>query len=160
MWPALRVESLKICSTLITETSFILRILINLWPLNFVFISCTNSITFKCIFTKCIFYLFQFQVESEDRKRRLYFNAIGRDDNMTITVEGGGVNASFVQADIGALNGVVHIIDRVLGIPSSTVAEKLAIDPIMRYFTFYCRMLFDMSALPVRIYYVLDHVCL
>jgi len=69
---------------------------------------------------------------SDDRGRRLYFNAVGVPGNMTITVEGNGVNATLIQPDIGANNGVVHIIDRVLGVPSMTVAEKVASDPIMR----------------------------
>lgn len=69
---------------------------------------------------------------SSARGRRLYFNAYGTPENMTITVEGNGVNATLIQPDIGAKDGVVHIIDRVLGVPSMTVVEKLATDPIMR----------------------------
>ena len=72
------------------------------------------------------------QVESADRHRRLYFSAHGPDDNVTISVEGGGVNATIIQPDIGALNGIVHIIDRVLGVPTMTVIEKLRSDPVMR----------------------------
>jgi uncharacterized surface protein with fasciclin (FAS1) repeats len=72
------------------------------------------------------------KVESADRHRRLYFSAFGPDDNITISVEGGGVNATIIQPDIGALNGIVHIIDRVLGVPTMTVIEKLQQDPIMR----------------------------
>ncbi|XP_032785978.2 fasciclin-1 isoform X3 [Daphnia magna] len=70
-------------------------------------------------------------VESADRHRRLYFSAFGPDDNITVSVEGGGVNATIIQPDIGALNGIVHIIDRVLGVPTMTVIEKLQSDPIM-----------------------------
>lgn len=70
-------------------------------------------------------------VESADRRRRLYFSADGPEDNVTVSVEGGGVNATIIQADIGALNGIVHIIDRVLGVPTQTVIEKLSTDPIM-----------------------------
>lgn len=72
------------------------------------------------------------QVESEDRKRRLYFSANEHQDGITLSVEGGGVNATIIQPDIGALNGIVHIIDHVLGVPTMTVAEKLRSDPIMR----------------------------
>ena len=72
------------------------------------------------------------QVESEDRKRRLYFGASGPEDNITLSVEGGGVNATIIQPDIGALNGIVHIIDRVLGVPTMSIVEKLSSDPIMR----------------------------
>ena len=76
---------------------------------------------------------FHFKVESADRHRRLYFSAFGPDDNITVSVEGGGVNATIIQPDIGALNGIVHIIDRVLGVPTMTVIEKLQQDPIMRF---------------------------
>jgi uncharacterized surface protein with fasciclin (FAS1) repeats len=46
-----------------------------------------------------------------------------------LTVEGGGVTATAKQADIGATNGIIHIIDRVLGMPFQTVFEKLRTDP-------------------------------
>ncbi|KAH6931148.1 hypothetical protein HPB50_022505 [Hyalomma asiaticum] len=49
-----------------------------------------------------------------------------------LTVEGGGVNATAVQADIGATNGVIHIIDRVLGMPSHTIYEKISSDPELK----------------------------
>lgn len=74
--------------------------------------------------------LFQ-RVESEDRRRKLYFTAYGPEENITVSVEGGGVNATVIQPDIGALNGIVHIIDRVLGFPTQTVIEKLSSDAIM-----------------------------
>lgn len=70
-------------------------------------------------------------VESADRHRRLYFSSHGPEDNVTLSVEGGGVNATIIQPDIGALNGIVHIIDRVLGVPTMTVIEKLRSDPVM-----------------------------
>lgn len=50
-----------------------------------------------------------------------------------MTVEGGGVNATVLHPDIGALNGVIHIIDRVLGIPYATVGKKVATDPELKY---------------------------
>lgn len=71
-------------------------------------------------------------MESEDRRRKLYFTAYGPEENITVSVEGGGVNATVIQPDIGALNGIVHIIDRVLGFPTQTVIEKLSSDAIMR----------------------------
>ena len=49
-----------------------------------------------------------------------------------MTVEGRGVNATVVEKDIGTINGVVHVIDRVLGIPYQTVTERLNSDPDMR----------------------------
>ncbi|KAL9692754.1 hypothetical protein quinque_005539 [Culex quinquefasciatus] len=50
-------------------------------------------------------------------KKFLYFNVITNryDHNQTITVEGGGVNATIILSDIAATNGYLHIIDRVLG---------------------------------------------
>ncbi|XP_043488179.1 fasciclin-1 isoform X2 [Polistes fuscatus] len=66
-----------------------------------------------------------------DRKK-LYFNVVqGPAGNQTITVEGGGVNATVVTANIAATNGIIHIIDRVLGVPYTTVLEKLQTDPML-----------------------------
>lgn len=53
-------------------------------------------------------------------------------NNKTITVEGGGVNATVTQSDIAATNGFVHIIDHVLGIPYTSVLEKLNTDPMLK----------------------------
>ncbi|GAB0092810.1 fasciclin-1 [Sergentomyia squamirostris] len=72
------------------------------------------------------------QVATNADKKFLYFNVIiDQDNNETVTVEGGGVNATLIQADIAATNGYVHIIDRVLGIPYTTVYEKLKTDPML-----------------------------
>jgi hypothetical protein len=49
-----------------------------------------------------------------------------------LTVEGRGVNATAVESDIGTVNGVIHIIDRVLGVPHQTVWQKLQSDPNLR----------------------------
>ncbi len=57
----------------------------------------------------------------------LYF----RQDNETLMVDGLGAAAEVVQADVGATNGVIHIIDRVLGIPAQSVYDKLADDPML-----------------------------
>ncbi|XP_076173480.1 fasciclin 1 Fas1 domain-containing isoform X1 [Ptiloglossa arizonensis] len=66
-----------------------------------------------------------------DRKK-LYFNVVqGPSGNQTVTVEGGGVNATVVTANIAATNGIIHIIDRVLGVPYTTVLEKLKTDPML-----------------------------
>jgi len=46
-------------------------------------------------------------------------------------VDGGGVEADVVEANIGASNGVIHSINRVLGIPQDTIEKKLASDPMM-----------------------------
>lgn len=73
------------------------------------------------------------QVPTNVDKKFLYFNVLNRDDNnKTITVEGGGVNATIVQSDIAATNGFVHIIDHVLGIPYTSVLEKLKTDPMLK----------------------------
>ena len=62
---------------------------------------------------------------------RIWFHYSKRDQLMT--VEGRGVNATVVEKDIGTINGVVHVVDRVLGIPYQTVTERLNSDPDMRY---------------------------
>ncbi|XP_023947729.2 fasciclin-1 isoform X2 [Bicyclus anynana] len=64
-------------------------------------------------------------------RRYLYFNVINHHNNMTLTVEGGGVNATVTQTNIAATNGFVHIIDRVLGVPYTTVYEKMKTDPML-----------------------------
>lgn len=66
-----------------------------------------------------------------DGKTRLYYNAWQKGDRRVLTVDGGGVNATAIQADIGATNGIIHIIDQVLGIPFMTIAEKMRTDPLM-----------------------------
>jgi uncharacterized surface protein with fasciclin (FAS1) repeats len=53
-------------------------------------------------------------------------------NNITLTVEGGGVNATVVEPNIAATNGFVHIIDRVLGVPYTSVKEKLQSDPMLK----------------------------
>lgn len=66
------------------------------------------------------------QMLSLDGKRDLYFGvAHPTETTQVLTVEGGGVNSTAVQADIGTTNGVFHIVDKVLGIPYQTVHEKL-----------------------------------
>ena len=53
--------------------------------------------------------------------------------NQTLSVEGGGVNATVKYPNIGAFNGVIHVIDRVLGVPYATVGQKIAADPDLKY---------------------------
>lgn len=64
--------------------------------------------------------------------KKLYFNVVGEGMNQTLTVEGGGVNATAIFPDIATTNGVIHIIDRVLGIPYATVGRKVAMDPMLK----------------------------
>jgi uncharacterized surface protein with fasciclin (FAS1) repeats len=66
------------------------------------------------------------QLQSLDEKRDLYFGiGMPTDTTQILTVEGGGVNSTAIQADIGTTNGVFHIVDKVLGIPYQTMHEKL-----------------------------------
>lgn len=69
------------------------------------------------------------ELPSLDGKRNLYFQvAQASEDTQVLTVEGGGVNSTAIQADIGATNGVIHIVDKVLGIPFQTVFQKMKDD--------------------------------
>ena len=43
------------------------------------------------------------------------------------------MNASALESDIGTVNGVIHIIDRFLGIPHQTIAEKMMEDPLISH---------------------------
>jgi uncharacterized surface protein with fasciclin (FAS1) repeats len=72
------------------------------------------------------------QVPTSVDKKFLYFNVVNNGDNKTLTVEGGGVNATIIQSDIAATNGFVHIIDHVLGVPYTSVLEKLQTDPMLK----------------------------
>jgi len=49
----------------------------------------------------------------------------------SLQVDGGGVQAEVVETDVGASNGVIHSINRVLGVPVDNIYEKLAKDPMM-----------------------------
>ncbi|XP_021919036.1 fasciclin-1 isoform X2 [Zootermopsis nevadensis] len=71
------------------------------------------------------------QVQTAAERRKLYFNVIKHGHNVTLTVEGGGVNATVIEPNIAATNGFVHIIDRVLGLPYTSVKEKLQSDPML-----------------------------
>ncbi|XP_050740112.1 fasciclin-1-like isoform X1 [Eriocheir sinensis] len=72
------------------------------------------------------------EVNTLNPGRKLYFNVNDRGTAVPIvTLEGAGVNASITTPNIAAKNGVIHIIDRILGIPSQTVYEKLATDPTL-----------------------------
>ncbi|XP_017039638.1 fasciclin-1 isoform X3 [Drosophila ficusphila] len=71
------------------------------------------------------------QVPTVNNSTFLYFNIRGEGSDSVITVEGGGVNATVIQADVAQTNGFVHIIDHVLGVPYTTVLGKLETDPMM-----------------------------
>ncbi|XP_023170178.2 fasciclin-1 isoform X1 [Drosophila hydei] len=72
------------------------------------------------------------QVPTVNNRTFLYFNINGEGADAKITVEGGGVNATVLQADVAQTNGYVHIIDHVLGVPHTTVLGKLETDPMMK----------------------------
>ncbi|XP_049820790.1 fasciclin-1 isoform X2 [Aethina tumida] len=72
-----------------------------------------------------------FQARTLSRGKNLYFNVVDHGNNRTMTVEGGGVNATVIQADLAATNGIIHIIDRVLGVPCTTILDKLRTDPML-----------------------------
>ena len=61
---------------------------------------------------------------------RIWFHFEPR--SQRLSVSGRGVNASVLEKDIGTVNGVIHVIDRVLGIPYRTVGQALNEDPNMR----------------------------
>lgn len=72
------------------------------------------------------------QAETINDRRKLYFAVNNPDAPMPkVSLEGGGVNATITTPNIATKNGVIHIIDRILGIPSQTVYEKLASDPML-----------------------------
>ncbi|XP_067618516.1 fasciclin-1 isoform X2 [Eurosta solidaginis] len=71
------------------------------------------------------------QVPTVNNHTFLYFNIKEENGEEVITVEGGGVNATILQADVAQTNGYVHIIDKVLGVPYTTVLGKLETDPMM-----------------------------
>ncbi|XP_044002634.1 fasciclin-1 isoform X3 [Aphidius gifuensis] len=74
----------------------------------------------------------QYGVPTAAAWKNLYFNVIeGSNGSQTVTVEGGGVNATVITANIAATNGIIHIIDRVLGIPYTTVLDKMRTDPML-----------------------------
>ncbi|KAI5646466.1 fasciclin domain-containing protein [Phthorimaea operculella] len=72
-----------------------------------------------------------YQAPTALARKYLYFNVLTKGNNQTLTVEGGGVNATVTQPNIAATNGFIHIIDRVLGVPYTTVYEKMKTDPML-----------------------------
>lgn len=69
------------------------------------------------------------ELKSADGKRNQYYAVAQASEDMEVlTVEGGGVNSTAIQADIGATNGVAHVVDKILGIPFQTVYEKVKDD--------------------------------
>ena len=63
-------------------------------------------------------------------QNRVWLHYSPRDQQMTVS--GRGVNATVVEKDIGTINGVIHVVDRVLGVPHQTCGELINSDPNMR----------------------------
>ena len=73
------------------------------------------------------------------RSDRLWFyvsDSIGEFMKNNLVVDGLGVTATVREPDIGATNGIIHVVDKVLGIPSSSISQKLSEDPMLRYVTY------------------------
>merc|ERR1719266_2751552 len=64
----------------------------------------------------------------EDSKEKVWLWT----QNNNLHIDGGGVDVSVVEANIGATNGVIHSINKVLGIPVNNIYTKLKTDPMMR----------------------------
>ncbi|KAF5275937.1 hypothetical protein FQA39_LY00733 [Lamprigera yunnana] len=86
-----------------------------------------------------------YQAPTMNKRKNLYFNVATVGENSILTVEGGGVNATVIQANIAATNGIIHIIDRVLGVPYTTVLDKLQQDPMLNE-TFHLGLFGDFNA--------------
>ncbi|CAG0924362.1 unnamed protein product [Notodromas monacha] len=72
------------------------------------------------------------QVRSASPDVSVWFHAFGPPDNVTLSVDAAGVNASIVSPDLAASNGILYVIDHVLGIPYQNVFKKLSTDPMMK----------------------------
>uniref|UniRef100_A0AAG5DWS1 FAS1 domain-containing protein n=1 Tax=Anopheles atroparvus TaxID=41427 RepID=A0AAG5DWS1_ANOAO len=74
-----------------------------------------------------------FQIPTLSNRKFIYCNVFDNRTSRTrsITIEGGGVNASVVLGDIATMDGYIHIIDRMLGVPYMTVQKKLKTDPML-----------------------------
>ncbi|KPM08418.1 fasciclin-1-like protein [Sarcoptes scabiei] len=59
------------------------------------------------------------------------FRLIGIEPHSRLTVESGDVNATSLMSDIGASDGILHIIDRVLGMPFNSILEKVIDNPLL-----------------------------
>lgn len=55
------------------------------------------------------------------------------EDNVTMYVNGLGASVEVIEPNIGATNGVIHIIDKVLGVPTQNTYSALKKDPMLRW---------------------------
>lgn len=62
---------------------------------------------------------------------RVWFHFQKRTQKMTVAAR--GINATVTEKDIGTINGVIHVIDRVLGVPYQTVGHRISTDPNMSH---------------------------
>ncbi|KFB39353.1 AGAP000968-PA-like protein [Anopheles sinensis] len=74
-----------------------------------------------------------FQIPTLSTRKFIYCNVFENRTSRTrsITIEGGGVNASVELGDIATMDGYIHVIDRMLGVPYMTVQKKLQTDPML-----------------------------
>ena len=66
-----------------------------------------------------------------EEENKLWFYQTESDGETTLMVDGLGVAAEVTEADVGATNGVIHVVNKVFGIPQQTVYDKLAQDPML-----------------------------
>jgi len=53
-------------------------------------------------------------------------------DDGEVMVDGGGVGATIVDSNIRATNGIIHQIDKVLGLPLTSMLHKVKTDPMLK----------------------------
>ncbi|CAG7727218.1 unnamed protein product, partial [Allacma fusca] len=71
-----------------------------------------------------------YQVDSLAPGKKLLLNFVDGNPR-TYYVEGRGVNATITKPNIAATDGVIHIINKVLGFADVSVYEKLSTDPML-----------------------------
>ncbi|MFH4976126.1 hypothetical protein AB6A40_002835 [Gnathostoma spinigerum] len=72
-------------------------------------------------------------VYTVDNRRQLYFvRGEWPTNNITYYVIGGGTRAAILQDNVAATNGIVHYIDRVLGVPYQSLYEMVKNEPHLR----------------------------
>ncbi|ODM98816.1 Fasciclin-1 [Orchesella cincta] len=91
-----------------------------------------NTVPGSSFFLNLILQRSPFQIQTALRNKKLFFNYISSEGRKTLYVEGGGVNATITQPDVGATNGVIHMIDRILGYADQDIYEKLRTDPMLQ----------------------------
>jgi len=70
----------------------------------------------------------------ENKGDKIWFYNKDEEDTASakkLIIDGNGVAAEVIEQDIGATNGVIHVVNKVLGIASQSITEKLAMDPML-----------------------------